>query len=320
MIHTGCRASIGELKIFSGNANPVLAQEICRELNISLGKAHLTTFSDAELYFQILENVRGKDVFVIQPTCSPVNDNIMELLIMIDALKRSSAARITPVIPYYGYARQDRKDKPRVPISSKLVADLISAAGADRVLTMDLHAGQIQGFFDIPVDHLFAAPVLINYIRKLKVDNLTILSPDAGGVERARAFAKRLDAELAIADKRRTAPNRAEVMHIIGQVSGRNVLILDDMIDTAGTLVNTAKALRRKKVKRILACATHGVLSGPALERLRNCPIEELILTNTIPLNASRVLPNMRILSVAGLLARAINSIHDESSVSNLFV
>jgi len=320
MMHTGCRSSIGELKVFSGNANPKLAQDICNELGIPLGRATMTTFSDGELYFQILENVRGKDVFVIQPTCPPVNDNLMELLIMIDAFKRSSAARITAVMPYYGYARQDRKDKPRVPISSKLVADLITSAGADRVLTMDLHAGQIQGFFNIPVDHLFAAPVLIDHIRQLGVSDLTLLSPDAGGVERTRAFAKRLNADLAIVDKRRTAPNKAEVMYIIGQVSGRNVIICDDMIDTAGTLVNTVQALRRKKVKRILACATHGVLSGPAMERLRKCPIEELILTNTVPIKHSRVLQNMTILSVAGLLAQAICSIHDETSVSNLFV
>jgi len=321
MHHTGCRSAIGDLKVFSGNANPELAQEICRALRVSLGKANLTTFSDGELYFQILENVRGKDVFLIQPTCSPVNDNLMELLIMIDAFKRSSAARITAVIPYYGYARQDRKDKPRVPISSKLVADLLTAAGTDRVLTMDLHAGQIQGFFDIPVDHLFAAPVLIDYIKKLKLDDLTLLSPDAGGVERARAFAKRLNADLAIVDKRRTAANQAEVMHIIGQVSGRNVLIVDDMVDTAGTLGNTVRALRRKKVKRILACATHAVLSGPALERMKKARgLEELIVTNTIPLDDAKLLPNVTVLSVADLLAKAICSIHEEASVSNLFV
>ncbi len=314
------RAHNRELKVFSGNANRPLAEEICRHLKIPLGKACITTFCDGELYFQILENVRGIDVFVIQPTCSPVNNNLMELLLMIDAFKRSSAARITAVMPYYGYARQDRKDKPRVPISSKLVADLITAAGASRVLTMDLHAGQIQGFFDIPVDHLFAAPVLIDYLQKLKLHDLTLVSPDAGGVERARAFAKRLGAELAVVDKRRVSPNEAEVMHIIGQVGGRNVLICDDMIDTAGTLVNTVLALRKKKARRILSCATHPVLSGPAIERLRSVPLDELVVTNTIPVPEDRVLPNMTFLSVAGLLAKAIRNIHEESSVSNLFV
>ncbi len=310
----------GELKVFSGNANLLLAKEICRQLRIPLGKADLARFSDGELYFQILENVRGRDVFVIQSTCCPVNDHLMELLIMIDAFKRSSAARITAVLPYYGYARQDRKDKPRVAITSKLVADLLTAAGADRILTMDLHAGQIQGFFNIPVDHLFAAPVLINYLQKLKLPDLTLVSPDAGGVERARAFAKRLNAGLAVVDKRRFAPNKAEVAHVIGQVGGRNVIICDDMVDTAGTLVNTVNALHRKKAKKIFACATHAVLSGPALERLRDTPLEELVITNTVPACESKLLPNMKVLSVAGLLAKAIRSIHDETSVSNLFV
>ncbi len=313
-------ASNREIKVFSGNANRPLAEEICRHLKIPLGKECITTFCDGELYFQILENVRGRDVFVIQPTCSPVNNNLMELLLMIDAFKRSSAARITAVIPYYGYARQDRKDKPRVPISSKLVADLITAAGASRVLTMDLHAGQIQGFFNIPVDHLFAAPVLIEYLQKLKLQDLTLVSPDAGGVERARAFAKRLGAQLAVVDKRRVNPNEAEVMHVIGQVGGRNVLICDDMIDTAGTLVNTVLALKKKKARRILSCATHPVLSGPAIERLRHAPLDEIVVTNTVPVPEERVLPNMTFLSVAGLLAKAIRSIHEESSVSNLFV
>jgi ribose-phosphate pyrophosphokinase len=279
-----------------------------------------TTFSDGEFYCQILENVRGKDVFLVQPTCSPVNDNLIELLIMIDAFKRASAARITAVIPYYGYARQDRKDKPRVPISSKLVADLLTAAGTSRILTMDLHAGQIQGFFNIPVDHLFAAPVLVEYLKEMKIPELTIVSPDAGGVERARAFAKRLQADLAIIDKRRAVANEAEVMNIIGHVAGRNIVIVDDMIDTAGTLVNSVHALRRKKAKRILACATHGVLSGPALQRLGSTPVDEIVLTNTIPLDGTRKLPNMTVLSVAGLLAKAIRSIHCETSVSNLFV
>jgi len=323
MIKTGYKRANRELKVFSGNSNPQLAQEICRYLKIPLGQINLTKFSDGELYCQILENVRGRDVFLIQPTCSPVNRNLVELLIMIDAFKRSSATRITSVIPYYGYGRQDRKDKPRVPITSKLVADLLTAAGTDRILSMDLHAGQIQGFFDIPVDHLYAAPVLMEYLKKLEIPNLTVVSPDAGGVERARAFAKRLDADLAVIDKRRTAPNQAEILHIIGQVSGRNILICDDMIDTAGTLVNTVHALKRKKSLRIFACATHAILSGSAIDRLRNAPLEEIILTNTVPLEKSKVLPNMKILSVAGLLGMAIQSIHEETSlsaVSNLFV
>ena len=320
MVGSTCRSSENELKVFSGNANVPLAQEICRKLRIPLGKVNLTTFSDGELYCQILENVRGRDVFIIQPTCLPVNDNMMELLIMIDAFKRSSAARITAVMPYYGYARQVRKDKPRVPISSKLVADLLTAAGANRILTMDLHAGQIQGFFNIPVDHLFAAPVLVNYLQKMKIADLTLVSPDAGGVERARAFAKRLNADLAVVDKRRVGANEAEVLHVIGHVGGRNVVICDDMIDTAGTLVNTVHALRKKKAKRILACATHAVLSGPAVERLKKAPLDEIILTNTVALDKSKILPNMTFLSVVGLLAEAIRSIHEETSVSNLFV
>jgi ribose-phosphate pyrophosphokinase len=320
MDNTGYKRVDRELRVFSGNANLPLAKEICDHLNISLGAINLTKFSDGEIYCQILENVRGKDVFVIQPTCSPVNRNLMELLIMIDAFKRSSAARITAVLPYYGYARQDRKDKPRVPISSKLVADLLTAAGTDRILSMDLHAGQIQGFFDIPVDHLYALPVLIENVRELNIPNLTVVSPDAGGVERARAFAKRIDADLAVMDKRRTAPNEAEILNVIGQVSGRNIIIIDDMIDTAGTLVNTVLALKKKKAERIFAGATHGILSGPAIERLRNAPIEKIIVTNTVPLDESKILPNMAVLSVAGLLGKAIQSIHEETSVSNLFV
>ena len=316
----GCDKLNTNLKIFSGNANRALAQQICDYLDIPLGKINLSVFSDGELYCQILENVRGKDIFIIQPTCCPVNSNLMELLIMIDAFKRSSASRITSVIPYYGYGRQDRKDKPRVPISSKLVADLLTAAGTDRILAMDLHAGQIQGFFDIPVDHLYAAPVMIEHLKEQNIPDLTVVSPDAGGVERARAFAKRLNAELAIVDKRRIKPNEAEILHIIGQVSGRNIIICDDMIDTAGTLVNTAKALRKKKAKRIFACATHGVLSGPALSRLEKSPIEKITLTNTVPLDESKLLPNMTVLSVAELLGKAIQSIHEETSVSNLFV
>jgi ribose-phosphate pyrophosphokinase len=320
MRRSGYRSDLVEMKIFSGNANLPLAQEICSGLKMPLGKSSMTSFSDGELYFQILENVRGRDVFVIQPTCCPVNSHIMELLIMIDAFKRSSASRITAVIPYYGYARQDRKDKPRVPISSKLVADLLTAAGSDRILTMDLHAGQIQAFFNIPVDHLYAAPVLIEYLKKLKLSDLTVVSPDAGGLERARAFAKRLNGEIAVIDKRRVGPNTAELMHIIGEVRGRNILICDDMIDTAGTLINTVDALRKEKAKKIIACASHAVLSGPALERLKKAPLDEIVLTNTIPLDRSKMLPNMTFLSVAGLLAKAIQSIHEETSVSNLFV
>ena len=320
MDNTGYKLINRELKVFSGNANAPLAQAICDHLNIPLGKINLARFSDREIYCQILENVRGTDVFLVQPTCYPVNDNLMELLIMIDAFKRSSATRITAVMPYYGYGRQDRKDKPRVPISSKLVADLLTAAGADRVLSMDLHAGQIQGFFDIPVDHLYAAPVLIEYLRNLNIPNLTIVSPDSGGVERARAFGKRLDGDLAVIDKRRTAPNVAEVLNIIGHVAGRNIVICDDMIDTAGTLVNTVLALKKKKAERIFACATHGILSGPAMERLQSAPIDEIILTNTVPLDSYKLLPNMKVLSVANLLGDAIQSIHEETSVSNLFV
>jgi ribose-phosphate pyrophosphokinase len=320
MKNTGYKRVHRDLKVFSGNANLPLAQEICKYLKIPLGKINLTKFSDGELYCQILENVRGKDIFIIQPTCCPVNKNLMELLLMIDAFKRSSATRITAVIPYYGYARQDRKDKPRVPISSKLVADLLTAAGTDRILSMDLHAGQIQGFFDIPVDHLYAMPVLIDHLKKMKLPDFTVVSPDAGGVERARSFAKRLNADLAVIDKRRTVPNEAEIMNIIGDVNGKNVVICDDMIDTAGTLVNTVIALKKKKAKRVFACATHGILSGPAIERLRNAPIEKIIVTNTVSMDDSKILPNMTILSVASLLGKAIQSIHEETSVSNLFV
>ena len=308
------------MAVFSGSANHPLAEEICAYLNIPLGAMNLTSFSDGEIYCQIMENVRGKDVFIVQPTCNPVNNNLVELLIMIDAFKRSSASRITAVMPYYGYARQDRKDKPRVPISSKLVADLITAAGANRVLSMDLHAGQIQGFFDIPVDHLYAAPVLIEYLKNLNIPDLVIVSPDAGGAERARAFAKLLEVGLALVDKRRTGPNVAEVLHLIGDVAGRDIIICDDMIDTAGTLVNTVHALKENGAAKIFACATHGVLSGRAIERLRGAPLERLIVTNTIPMDESKMLPNMVVLSVAGLLGEAIKSIHEETSVSDLFV
>jgi ribose-phosphate pyrophosphokinase len=308
------------MAVFSGNANRPLAGELCAYLGIPMGAVDLTGFSDGEIYCQIMENVRGKDAFIVQPTCSPVNKNLMELLIMIDAFKRSSARRITAVMPYYGYARQDRKDRPRVPITSKLVADLLTAAGANRVLSMDLHAGQIQGFFNIPVDHLYAAPVLIEYLKSLNIPNLVVVSPDAGGVERARALAKRLQVGLAIVDKRRVAPNVAEVLHLIGDINGKNVIICDDIIDTAGTLVNTVHALNKNGAVKIFACATHGILSGPAIDRLRGAPLEKLIVTNTISIDESKKLPNMVVLSVAGVLGEAIKSIHEETSVSNLFV
>jgi ribose-phosphate pyrophosphokinase len=308
-------------KIFSGNANPELAEEVCAHMSVLLGKSHLTRFSDGESYFQILENVRGVDVFIIQPTCSPVNTNLMELLIMVDAFRRSSAGRITAVIPYYGYARQDRKDKPRVPITARLAADLIARAGVDRVLTMDLHANQIVGFFQIPVDHLYAAPVLLKYISEQELPNLTIVSPDAGGVERARAFAVRLDTQLAIVDKRRVGPNVAETMNVIGDVKGRTCVIVDDMIDTAGTLTSTAKSLKDQGAERVLATCSHGVLSGPAIERIENSAIEKVVVTNTIPLRPEAQHSEKFVrLSVAELLARAIGNIHKETSVSELFV
>ena len=309
-----------ELKVFAGSANPALAAEICQHLGCSLGQSSTTRFADGELYFQILENVRGADVFVVQSTCPPVNDNLVELMLMIDAFRRSSARRITPVLPYFGYARQDRKDKPRVPISSKVVSDVL-ALNSDRLLTMDLHAAQIQGFFNIPVDHLFAAPVLVDFFQKANLPDLTVVSPDAGGVERARAFAKRLNGELAIIDKRRTAANVAEVMNVIGDVRNRSALIVDDIVDTAGTLVKTVEALRNAGAREVYACATHGVLSGPAVERVHNSSLDEIVVTNTVPLNpAARQCGKIQVLSVAKLLARAIESIHDETSVSVLFI
>jgi ribose-phosphate pyrophosphokinase len=311
----------GELKIFSGRSHPALATEICEYLNLAAGNVTAYRFSDGEIFCQIDENVRGSDVFVVQPTCDPVNENLMELLIMLDTFKRSSASRITAVVPYYGYARQDKKDKPRVPITAKLVADLISRAGADRVLTMDLHADQIQGFFDVPVDHLFAAPVILEAVRKLNVPNLVIVSPDAGGVERARAIAKRLDVGLAIVDKRRTAPNEAEVMFVIGDVSGCNALIVDDIIDTAGTLTKTCEALKKNGAQRILAAGVHGVLSGPALQRIDASPLETVLITNTTPIEEKLARsPKLRQLSVSALLGEAIRRIHENSSVSSLFV
>ena len=311
---------MSNLKVFSGSANLPLAEEICDHLGVALGQVKLKRFSDGEVNFQILENVRGKDVFLIQPTSPPVNENLMELLIMIDAFKRSSAQRITAVIPYYGYARQDRKDKPRVPLSSKLVGDLLSAAGTHRLLTMDLHAGQIQGFFDIPVDHLFPMPIFFQYISDLEVEDLMVISPDAGGVEKARAYAKRLSTSLAIIDKRRVDDNEAEVMHIIGEVKGRNVIIVDDMIDTAGTLVRATEALIREGSTKVFAAATHPVLSGPAIQRLSESGFESVLVSNTIYLPEEKRIPKIKVLSVASLLGEAIKSIHEETSVSRLFI
>ena len=311
----------GELKVFGGRAHPALVEEICDYLSLPVGRVEAYNFSDGEIFCQVLENVRGTDVFVVQPISQPANENLMELLIMLDTFKRSSASRVTAVIPYYGYARQDKKDKPRVPITSKLVADLLSTAGADRILTMDLHASQIQGFFDVPVDHLFAAPVMLDAIREMDIPDLTIVSPDAGGVERARAIAKRLQADLAILDKRRVAANEAEVHHVIGEVGGRNVLILDDIIDTAGTLVKSVAALRGQGAERVLAATVHAVLSGPALERLKTSEIEQVLVTNTTPLeNKIAACGKLRPFTVAPLFGEAIRRIHEQSSVSSLFV
>jgi len=309
-----------DLKIFSGNANRPLAEEIAQHLHVKLGDADVSRFSDGEVYVQINENVRGQDVFVVQPTCPPVNDNLMELLVMIDAFKRASARRITAVLPYYGYGRQDRKSQSRVPISAKLVADLITTAGASRVLAIDLHAGQIQGFFNIPVDHLFAAPVLIDYLAKKELADPVLVSPDAGGVERARAIAKRLKAGLAIIDKRRDGPNVAVFMYLIGDVKDKDVVVIDDMIDTAGTLIQAVEAVKREGARRVLACGVHPVLSGPALGRIRQSELEEVVITNSIPLPPAKQLPKIQVLSVAPLLAEAIRRIHCEESVSNLFV
>jgi len=310
-----------ELKIFGGTANTALTNEICEYLDSEVGKCSVTRFSDGEIYFQILENVRGADVFIVQPTGPPVDSNLIELFLMIDAFKRASARRITAVLPYFGYARQDRKDKPRVPISSKVVSDLLVASGTDRLLTMDLHAPQIQGFFSIPVDHLFAAPVLVEYFQKLNLPNLTVVSPDAGGVERARAFAKRLNAELAILNKRRIEANVAQVMNVIGDVEGQTCLIVDDIIDTAGTLVKAVEALRKAGATKVYACCTHPVLSGLAVERIQNSELVETVVTNTIPLhNDAKKCKKISVLSVGKLLAEAIQSIHEETSVSVLFI
>jgi ribose-phosphate pyrophosphokinase len=310
------------LKIFTGNSNPRLAEAITRYMGIPLGLAMVGSFSDGEIQVEFKENVRGMDVFVLQSTCQPVNDNVMELLVMIDALKRASASRVTAVLPYYGYARQDRKVASRAPITAKLVADIITAAGADRVLTLELHAGQIQGFFDIPVDHLYAGPIMANAIKTdLDGADFTVVSPDAGGVERARAFANRLGANLAIIDKRRSQPNESEVMNVIGDVQGRDAVLLDDMVDTAGTLVKAAHALQKAGAKEICACCTHPVLSGQAVERINNSPISRLYITDTIPSSDKLPLcPKIKIESVAPLLGEAISRIHREVSVSELFV
>jgi ribose-phosphate pyrophosphokinase len=321
MVTASMPTGFGELKVFSGSAHRPLAGEIAEYLGISVGQARLRRFPDTEVAFQIDENIRGTDVFIVQPTSPPVDPHLMELMIMIDAFQRSSAARITAVIPYYGYARQDRKDKPRVPISAKLVANVLSAAGTNRVLTMDLHKAQIQGFFDIPVDHLFAAPVIIEHLARLNYPDLTIVAPDAGGAERARAYAKRLGADLAVVDKRRSDDGTAEVMNVIGDVENRTCIIQDDIIDTAGTIVKAAGALKASGAQRVLGCAVHGVLSGPAIERIETSEIEKLIVTNTIAMTPERArCGKIQVLSVARLLGQAIRSIHEETSVSSLFV
>jgi len=308
------------MKVFTGNANPAIAQEICNYLDMPLSVAEVKQFSDGEISVEIGDNVRGADVFVIQPTCTPVNDHLMELLIMVDALRRASARRITAVIPYYGYARQDRKVRPRVPITAKAVAEMLMAVGTRRVLCMDLHAGQIQGFFNIPVDHLYAAPVLLKHIRE-KFENVVMVSPDAGGVERTRAFAKRLNAELAIIDKRRERANECEAMHVIGDVSGKTAILLDDMVDTAGTLCGAAAKLKERGAKEVHACCSHAVLSGPAIERLNDSEIKSLVVTNSIPLgDKGERCKKITVLSVGELLGEAIRRIHSEDSVSYLFV
>ncbi len=310
-----------KFKIFSGTANESLADEVCHFLGMQRGQAQLTRFADGEAYVQIQENVRGADVFVMQPTCRPVDEHLMELLLMIDALKRASARRITAVVPYFGYSRQDRKDKPRAPISAKLVADLLTTAGAHRALIVDPHTPQIQGFFNIPVDHLFASPVLVDHFKKLNLPNLTVVSPDAGGVERARFFAKKVDAALAIVDKRRVEMNVAEVMNVIGDVNGRTCLVIDDLIDTAGTLVKTAAALVENGATAVYACASHAVLSGAAVQNIQGSMIKEVVVTNTIPLTEEAAKdPKIIVLSIAGLIGRAIQSIHEETSVSKLFM
>ena len=311
----------GGIKVFSGNANRALAKEICHELRCDLGRAQTARFSDGEFNFQIEENVRGADVFIVQPTCPPTDSHLMELLVMLDAFRRSSAERLTAVVPYYGYGRSDKKDRPRVPIAAKMVANLIRVAGADRILTMDLHAAQIQGFFDIPVDHLYSAPVMIRHYQENPLPKLTVVAPDTGGAERARAYAKRLDAGLALCDKRRDKPNVAEVMNVVGDVEGRSCLIVDDMCDTGGSLTKVSRALKEAGADRVDACFTHPVLSGRAAMHLANSDIEQIVVTNTIPLNSKAAeMKNITVLSIAPLLAKAIKSIHEETSVSSLFV
>ena len=309
------------IKVFTGSANPALAHEICGCLGLVPGEINMRRFADGEIHLQVLENVRGADCFVVQPTCAPVEFHLMELLLTIDALKRASAERVTAVLPYYGYGRQDRKDKPRVPISAKLVASLLERAGADRIMALDLHAAQIQGFFDVPVDHLFFRPVTVDYLKSQGQGGLTVVSPDAGGVERARSIAKRLNAPLAIIDKRREEANVAEVMNVIGRVEGAHCLLVDDLIDTAGTLVKGAEALMGKGAASVSACATHAVLSGPAIERIQNSAIREVVVSNSIPLTAAAIqCGKFKQLSVAPLLASAVQSIHEETSVSRLFL
>lgn len=308
-----------ELVVASGSANLQLAKKIAENLKIDLANVEITQFSDGETYLQINQDIRGRDVFLVQPTCPPANENVMELLIMLDAIRRASPTRITAVIPYYGYARQDRKDRPRVPITAKLVANLIVAAGADRVLTMDLHADQIQGFFDIPLDHLYSAPVFIAHLKKMNLDNIVIVSPDVGGIKRARAFAKRLDAKLAIVDKRRLSSQEAEVMHLIGEVKGKTAVIVDDMVSTAGSLLEAAKVLEKEGAKRIIAAAAHAVLCGPAIERLEKAPIELFITSDSIALGEKGQHPKIKVLSVSEHLGEAISRIHRNESVSSLF-
>jgi ribose-phosphate pyrophosphokinase len=312
---------VNKIKLFTGNANRPLAEEICKNLNLPLSQAEVRTFSDGEIFIEIGENVRGADVFVIQPTCTPVNDHLMELVIMVDALRRASARRITAVVPYYGYARQDRKVAPRVPITAKVVAEMMMVVGVRRVLAMDLHAGQIQGFFNIPVDHLYAAPVLMKYLKEEIRDDIIMVSPDAGGVERTRAYAKRLDVDLAIIDKRRERANVAQALNVIGDVSGKRAILLDDMVDTAGTLCAAAEILMKAGAKEVYACCSHGVLSGPAIERIEKSQIKKLVITNSIPLSGAALnCKKIEVLSVGGLLAEAIDRIHSEDSVSSLFV
>jgi len=309
------------IQLFTGNSNRKLAKEIADFLSINVGDATVSTFSDGEISVKINENIRGSDVFIVQSTCTPVNNNLMELLLMIDAARRASAGRITAVMPYYGYARQDRKAQPRVPITARLVADLLSVTGIDRVLTIDLHAGQIQGFFDVPVDHLYAAPVHVEYVKKEYLNDLVIVSPDAGGVERARAFAKRVNASLAIIDKRREKANVSEVMHVIGDVKNKNAILFDDMIDTAGTITHAAVALKENGAKRVVAACAHAVLSGPALDRINDSVLEDVIVTNTIPMDENKKkCKKLTVLSVAALLGEAIKRIHEETSVSSLFI